>query len=191
MNGYISWLIVLLFTGLSAFIISRYSAKKFKGKKSVTVTVFLLLSICAALLMLHRFGCTAITLKGIILFLIFITSSYQDIKTHECDDYIHPMIIIAGFIGRDYYNLPNMLISAFLVFALMMGSLLITKSSIGGADVKFSVACAFALGVKTGLSGLIAGLTTAIIINLIKKNKKEGFPMIPYLAVGFTMAYFV
>ena len=191
MNGYISWLIVLLFTGLSAFIISRYSAKKFKGKKSVTVTVFLLLSICAALLMLHRFGCTAITLKGIILFLIFITSSYQDIKTHECDDYIHPMIIIAGFIGRDYYNLPNMLISAFLVFALMMGSLLITKSSIGGADVKFSVACAFALGVKTGLSGLITGLTTAIIINLIKKNKKEGFPMIPYLAVGFTMAYFV
>ena len=38
--------------------------------------------------------------------------------------------------------------------------------------------------------GLLAGLLVAVIINLIKKNK-GGFPLIPYLAIGYMMAYFI
>ena len=91
----------------------------------------------------------------------------------------------------DVSKLPNMIISAFIVFAVMMGSVIVTKSEIGGADIKFSVACAFVLGIKGGLCGLIIGLTTAVIVNLIKNNKKEGFAMLPYLAVGFMTAYFI
>ena len=42
---------------------------------------------------------------------------------------------------------------------------------------------------KKGKKGLIA----AIIVNIIKNRKKktEGFPLIPYLAVGFMAAYFM
>ena len=68
----------------------------------------------------------------------------------------------------------------------------VTKSSIGGADIKLSAACAFMLGTVQGMTGLMIGLILAVIVNSIKNRKKkhEGFPLIPYLAVGFTAAYF-
>ena len=65
--------------------------------------------------------------------------------------------------------------------------------SIGGADIKLSAACAFMLGTVQGMTGLMIGLILAVIINSIKNRKKkhEGFPLIPYLAVGFMTAYFM
>ena len=75
----------------------------------------------------------------------------------------------------------------------MLMTAAVTKSSIGGADIKLSAACAFMLGTVQGMTGLMIGLILAVIINFIKNRKKkhEGFPLIPYLAVGFTAAYFM
>lgn len=75
----------------------------------------------------------------------------------------------------------------------LAGGFLNTKSSIGGADIKLSAACAFMLGTVQGMTGLMIGLILAVIINSIKNRKKkhEGFPLIPYLAVGFMAAYFM
>ncbi len=187
----IPWLTVLIISGLSAFIISRYSAEKFKGNKKKSRMIFLSLSLVMSMLLMCFFGCTAIAIKGVILSLIFMTAAYQDIKTHECDDYIHPMILITGLLGLDYSDLPNMIISAIVVYLMLLIPLCFTKSDIGGADIKFSVACSFALGVKKGLFGLIVGLVVAVVLNFIKKDQNKGFPMIPYLAVGFMTAYFV
>lgn len=191
MINLILYSVVLFFTGLSSFFISRYLTDRLKENRTKVTIFFLILSVGITLLMLLFFGCTAVTLKGIIISLIFLTSSYQDIKTHECDDYIHPMILVTGFIGMEVSKLPNMIISAIIVFVIMMGSVIMTKSEIGGADIKFSVACAFVLGIKGSLCGLIIGLTLAVIINSIKKTRWEGFAMIPYLAVGFMTAYFI
>ena len=49
------------------------------------------------------------------------------------------------------------------------------------------------LGTVQGMTGLMIGLILAVIINSIKNRKKkhEGFPLIPYLAVGFMAAYFM
>lgn len=175
MLKFILYSVVLFFTGLSSFFISRYLADRFKENRKKVTMFFWILSVGIALLMLFFFGCTAVTLKGIIISLIFLTSSYQDIKTHECDDYIHPMMLVTGFIGVEVSKLPNMIISAIIVFVIMM----------------VSVACAFVLGIKGSLCGLIIGLTLAVIINSIKKTRWEGFAMIPYLAVGFMTAYFI
>ena len=89
--------------------------------------------------------------------------------------------------------LPNMILSALLVGGIMLMTTVITKSQMGGADIKLSAACAFMLGTVQGFAGLMLGLIAAIIVNIIKNRKKntEGFPLIPYLAVGFMTAYFM
>ena len=89
--------------------------------------------------------------------------------------------------------LPNMILSALLVGGIMLMTTVITKSQMGGADIKLSAACAFMLGTVQGFAGLMLGLIAAIIVNIIKNRKKktEGFPLIPYLAVGFMAAYFM
>ena len=62
----------------------------------------------------------------------------------------------------------------------------ITKSQIGGADIKLSAACAFMLGTVQGFAGLMFGLIAAIIVNIIKNRKKntEGFPLSHTLPSG-------
>lgn len=187
----IPWLMVLIISGLSALFIARYTAVRFKTDKKKTVFCFIALAVVLSVMMLCFFGFSAITTKGIILSLILILSSFEDIKTRECDDFLHVMIVIAGFIGTELSALPCMLISAIFIFAIMIGTILVTNGDIGGADIKMSVACAFLLGIRKGILGLIIGLILAVIFNIFKKNKKAGFPLIPYLAVGFMTAYFI
>ena len=187
----IPWLTVLIISGLSALFIARYAAERFKTDKRKTAICFIALSVVLSVMMLCFFGFSAITTKGIILSLIFILSSFEDIKTRECDDFLHVMIVIAAFLGINLTALPGMFISAIFVFAIMIGTILVTNGDIGGADIKMSVACAFLLGIRKGILGLIIGLILAVIFNIFKKNKKAGFPMIPYLAVGFMTAYFI
>ena len=193
MNSIIAWLMVLAFAGLSAFFIANYSAERFKSNPKKTAILFVSVSVLITLMTLCFFGLSATTVKGIILSLVFILSSFEDIRTRECDDFLHVLILVAAFIGINMSSLVGMFSAAIFVFAVIMGTAMITNGEIGGADIKISVACAFLLGLRKGLLGLILGLTLAVVINLIKnrKNKKEGFPMIPYLAAGFMAAYFL
>ena len=59
---------------------------------------------------------------------------------------------------------------------------------------KLSAACSFLLGFQRGMAGLVIGLLSAIICNLIlnRKSKIKGkaFPLVPYLSVGFMVMYF-
>lgn len=187
----INWLMITVLAALSALFIARYSADRFKTDKKKTVAVYIAVAVVMSVMMLCFFGCSAITLKGIILSLIFALSSFEDIKTRECDDFLHLMIVIAGLIGTELTAIPGMILSAVFVFALMIGTVLVTGGEIGGADIKMATACAFFLGIRQGLLGLMLGLILAVIFNIFKKNKKEGFPMLPYLAVGFITAYFI
>lgn len=186
-------LIILTFAGLSAFLMALYASNKYKTEKNITVIWFTVISIILTLLSLCYFGLSLFTIKGIVLSHIFILSSYEDIQKRECDDYIHVMIIIAGFIGTEISALPPMFFSALFVFLIMTGTVFITRSFIGGADIKMATACAFFLGFRRGILGLVLGLVLAVIINLLnnRKNRITGFPMIPYLAVGFMTAIYI
>lgn len=193
MSFIIAWLIVLAFAGLSAFFVANYSANRFKTNPKKTAVCFISIIALLTMMMLCFFGLTATTFKGIILSLVFTLSSFEDIRIRECDDFLHVLILVAGFIGIGMSSLVTMAFSAVFVFAIMIGTAVIAKGEIGGADIKFSAAGAFLLGIEKGLFGLMLGLTMAIVINLFrnKRNRKEGFPMIPYLAVGFMTAYFI
>ena len=88
--------------------------------------------------------------------------------------------------------LPSMLTAALMVLGGLFILMTVTDANVNGADVKLALACIFLLGLGGGLIGLTVGLVIAIAVNLIKlKDKKEGFPLIPYLAVGYIAAYLI
>ena len=189
----VNGIVLLALTVLTAVFISLYASIVYKGNKRKAVLFFTVIAALTALSLFCFFGCAATTVKGIIFCLLLAFSSYEDIKTRECENYVHLMIVIAAFIGTDMSALPNMVLSALLVGGIMLMTTIITKSQMGGADIKLSAVCAFLLGTVQGFAGLMLGLIAAIIVNIIKNRKKntEGFPLIPYLAVGFMTAYFM
>lgn len=189
----VSMLLLLIGAVFAAFCIAMYAANGQQGEKRKTVLLFMDITAIVTVTMLCFFGCAAVTVRGIILSLILLYSSYSDIRTRECSDYLHLMIVIAAFIGCKAAELPAMILGGVLVGAVMLVPLLTGNRTLGGADIKCSAACAFLLGLKRGLIGLTAGLLLAVIINGIKNRKKKdkSFPLLPYLSVGFTAAYFI
>ena len=185
----------LLLASAAAFFIGVYAAKRWKADKTKTAVAFVLISVAVTILLLCFFGFAVSTVKGILFCLILLFSSYSDIKTREADDYLHVMILLTAFIGHEPTAIPGMLLSAALItLPLIIPVILCKGKAIGGADMKLSVACTFLLGIGRGIAGLMAGLTIGVLANLIRqtrKNKAEGFPLIPYLAAGFIAAYFI
>ena len=187
----ISAALMLTAAVIAALLSARYATGVFKGNKKKTMLCFVGIAVCVTLALVCFFGCAAITVKGIIFALILVFSSYEDIKKRECDDYLHLMIVIAAFIGTELSAVPKMFFSAMFAGGLMLATMLMTKSSIGGADIKMAAACSFLLGISRGIVGLLIGMVLAVAFNIFKKDKKKGFPMIPYLAVGYMAAYFI
>ncbi len=185
----------LMLAGTVAFMISLYAAKRWKADKSKTATAFVLIAVAVTILLLCFCGFTMNAVKGILLCLILLFASYSDIKTREADDYLHVMILLTAFISREPTAIFGMFLSALLItLPLILPVVLCKGKVIGGADVKLSIACTFLLGISRGIIGLMAGLTIGVLANLIiqtRKNKAEGFPLIPYLAAGFMAAYFI
>ena len=101
------------------------------------------------------------------------------------------MIVIAALIGTELSSIPYMLLSGVFIGGLMLLPVLLTKSDIGGADIKMAAACSFLMGLNRGIIGLLVGTVLAVGFNIFKKDKSKGFPMIPYLAVGYMAAFFI
>ena len=191
-EAYIGLAILLTGTVLAAVLLSHYATDRFKGDKKKTTFCFAALALFSAVMMFCFFGFAATTVRGIIFFLILILSSYEDIKTRECDDYMHLMTVIAAFIGTELTEVPGMFVSAMFAGGIMLLTVLVTKNNIGGADIKMAAACSFMLGFERGVIGLVLGTLLAVVVNLLKsKDRKKGFPMIPYLAVGYAAVYFI
>ncbi len=147
------------------------------------------------LLILFGLGMTAI--KGMILCGILMYASLSDLEKREVPDFVSVMILILALVNFNIYNLPSMLIGAAMVFVPQM-VIAVTRPerSIGGADIKISTAVAFLLGAQSGLFALIVGLTLAVVTMFIltktnKGRKGEGFPLVPFLAIGSMIAYMI
>jgi leader peptidase (prepilin peptidase)/N-methyltransferase len=191
----LTYTLFLAVVGITAFLISLYASKRFQSEKKKTALIFIGISLAISALLLYFFGCVVSAVQGTLFCLILLFSSFSDIKTRESDDYLAVMIALTAFIGIKVSEIPGMLLSAVLItLPILLISIICNGKSIGGADIKLSVACAFLLGMTKGFIGLITGLTLGIIVNLIiqtRKDKAEGFPLIPYLAAGFMAAYFI
>ena len=186
----IAGIIYLAMVILVSFFIGRYAAERWKSNKRKTVTGFILISSAVAITLFCFFGLSVRTIQGIIFSHILLISSYSDLKTRECDDYLSVMILLTAFIRIELTALPSMFIAAMFTAGMFLLVILTVSDGIGGADIKIASASVFLLGFKRGIIGLIAGLLIAIIVNAIKR-KKSGFPMIPYLTAAFIPAFFI
>jgi leader peptidase (prepilin peptidase)/N-methyltransferase len=106
------------------------------------------------------------------------------------------MILIASFIGFEKSNINSMILGFILVPLPLLVSVVFKEDSIGGADIKLTAVCSFLLGFERGLIAVILGLALAILNTLalrklMKKDIRESFPVVPYLAVGSLMAYLI
>ena len=175
---------------LATVLIAKYALKRWGGEKVKTIAGFIGIGLGVTVALLCFFGCTIMAVRGILFSLILLLASFSDIKSRECDDWLHVMIVIVAFVGFEVSAIPSMLLSSFVISLLMILSIFIGKGRIGGADIKFCIASSLVLGLKGSVIGLTLGLVLAILMN-IKRNKKEGFPLVPYLATGFMVAYFI
>ena len=185
--------ILIALSVLAAFCVSSFAANKLSGSKGKTALGFIGSTLVFTVLLICFFGCSAITVRGVIFCLILLLSSYSDIRTRECSDWLHVMIVIAAFIGCDFANLPMRLVSAMFVGGIMLMTMLIANCDIGGADIKCAVACSFLLGFEKGVIALVGGMLLAVLLNAFKSKEKRrgGFPLIPYLTVGYLAVYLI
>lgn len=132
-------------------------------------------------------------IQTIILASIFSYISYGDIKTHEADDYLHIMVFICAMISLpEDQLLPRACGALILGLVMLLSTVIIPGTGIGGADIKFSAACAFLVPLDHLLLAFCLGLFLALIFNapiFKKKGEAQGFPMLPYLSVGFMLVF--
>ncbi len=155
------------------------------------------LSAVVGLILLLAFGVTLTTVKGMILTLIMLYASLQDLKTHEVPNCIAIMILILSFVRYRSSDLLSMLCGAAVVFIPVLTTTILNSAHpLGGADIKISTALAFLLGVEKGLFALLVGMLLAVVVTAIsnklnQKDQKEPFAVVPYLWIGAALAYMI
>lgn len=143
-----------------------------------------------------RFGFGPELLRGGVLCLALLYASGADLRTREVPDCVAISIAVAALIGREPAELPLMLLAAIIITLPQLAAAVLKPGCYGGADIKIMAACAFLLGLSRGLAAIILGLLlavvyTAIIRKINKQPIKEGFALVPYLAVGSMLAFFL
>ena len=176
---------------ISKFVISKTPGYDKNSKRN---PIYHCISIILVSSLLIAFGWSIEFIKGVIFLQILLYASVSDIQTHEVKDFVSVLIFITGFIGVTLTNIPMMLLSGFIIGGMLLICAMVSGNRLGGADVKICAACAFLLGFSKSVAGLIIGLIVSVIANLIiqkqKKTKKQPFPLVPYLSIGFMLMYF-
>ena len=159
------------------------------------LTYLLLPAIVIALYLVGGFSMW--TVKGIVLALILLYASLQDLSTHEADDFLWVMLVILSLVNFGDVGIGSMIFGAIAVFVPQMAIAMFTKKGgIGGADIKLSTAAALSLGFYGGVIGYCIGLIFAITVQLLsnkakKRSYDEPFPLLPFLSTGLMIGYFI
>ena len=159
------------------------------------LTYLLLPAIVVALYLVGGFSMW--TVKGIVLALILLYASLEDLSEHQADDFLWVMLVILSLVNYGDVGIDSMIFGAIAVFVPQMAIAMFTKKGgIGGADIKLSTAAALSLGFYGGVIGYMIGLVFAIVFQTIynkvkKQSNKEAFPLLPFLSTGLMIGYFI
>ena len=185
----ITAILLLLITGFAGYITGKSAAESFGGNKKKTAVVFTVTALITMAALLCFFGASAKAARGGVMCIIMLYAAFEDIKTSECADFLSIMLGITGIIGKEPKELILSLIAFAGIFLILLLSSVITKNGIGGGDVKFAGAVSLVIGFFNTAAALVLGLLAAVVINKLRKQKS--FPLLPYLAPAFMMAYFI
>ena len=146
-------------------------------------------ALLTAAYMYFFFGSFLFVVKGIVLTVLFIYASVCDYRERKVPDCISVMVMLVGLIAVKPIDILFRLAATIVVFAFLLLFACLKKSKIGGADIKFSSACCFVVGLMKGIDAVIIGLALSVICTLIRnrilKSKDWSLPLIPYLSIGF------
>lgn len=188
-------LLLLTCLALLATFIMNYYIKK-RGYKINSAVNYILISFVTVLLFVFN-GFSVWTAKGIILALILLYASIQDVSTHEADDCLWVMLLILAFVNfRDNSIIPTILGSITVFLPQIIISAFTKNKGIGGADIKISTAASLSLGFVGGTFGYIVGLVFATVYQLIynkinNRSQKEAFALLPFISAGLMIGYFI
>lgn len=136
----------------------------------------------------------------VLYFFCFIGATIEDLKTLEIPNRIPVCLLFIGVLK--ILAQPDTLLQA-VVGLIGIGLLLflpdIFVEGIGGGDIKLSAAAAFVIGFERSLIALILSFVPAVIYGLLRKKGRRGqtqdfaqrFALAPFLAAGFSLAYFL
>lgn len=184
---------ILLLTLGTTFLLGRVmKSKGFKVGQTANCLIMTLVTISLFLLGLND---PVWVLRGIVLALILLYASVQDLTFREADDFLWVMILILAIGSIGIVPVWSMLLGAAVVFVPQMAIAMFSKKGgIGGADIKLSTAAALLLGFFPGAIGYVVGLAFAILFTLIynkikHRTNQKSFPLIPFLSVGLMIGY--
>ena len=146
------------------------------------LTYLLLPAIVGALYFVGGFSMW--TVKGIVLALILLRASVQDLSERKADEFLWVMLLILALVNYKEVGVTSMLFGALGVFLPQFIVVMFFKTKgQGGADFKFSTAAALCLGFYGGVIGYMIGLVFAIVFQTIynkvkKQPNKEAFPLL-------------
>ena len=141
-------------------------------------------------------GMSIWTVKGIVMALILLYASVQDLSTREADDFLWVMLLILAFVGIEAGGVRSMVLGGLVVLIPQLAIAIFTKNGgIGGADIKISTAAAVVLGFHGGVIGYMLGLVFAVVFQMIynrikKRSNQTPFPLLPFLSTGLMVGYF-
>lgn len=111
-------------------------------------------------------GMSIWTVKGIVMALILLYASVQDLSTREADDFLWVMLLIFAFVGIEAGGARSMVVGGLVILIPQLAIAISSKNvDIGGADIKISTAAAVILGFHGGVIGYMLGLVFAIVFH--------------------------
>lgn len=191
--AYLHPVVLLLLSILVAWAVAKACAARWQGNfKKLLIFTSLIITACTALSWLTN-GLGLCVIQTIILSALFCYISYSDIKDRRASDHLHIMVLITAMMDIAGDQLPVRATTSLVVGVAMLLIALIPRMELGGADIKFSAACAFLMPPPFFIFGMCLGLFLSLISNLpfIRKGAAQGYPLLPYLSLGVMFAFLV
>lgn len=188
----IQFIVTLVISILASAATSKACATRWNGNFGKICTVGCLLTALATIYSMLLHGLGIYNVQTIFLCCTFMYASYGDIKTHEADDFIHIIVLAVALMTKPVEDIPAALLSAVILGGiLLLVAVFVNGAGIGGADIRFTAACAFLSTLYGGLIGLGLGTFAALLFNspFRKKGAEKGFPMLPYLSCSYMIVY--
>ncbi|MDD4121917.1 MAG: A24 family peptidase [Eubacteriales bacterium] len=136
--------------------------------------------------------------QAAIFFILLLAASVCDIRKRIIPDELNAMILCTGLLTFAPVKLAGLLLGLPLFIAALL-----REGGMGGGDIKFTGAAGFVLGFPQGITGLIFGLSAALLYHLIIKSIRKMkhinalaaeetlLPLAPFLSAGFLTAYLI
>lgn len=194
-NTQLRWMDIIPFFG---FFLNKGKCHHCGSKIPIIHPIMEFIGGALFVLSFHVFGLTLELISAWIIILVLISESVSDINKQIVIDRVWLIGIVPLIIIRIIQNqFLDYLISAGVMFILLfliafIGSKIMKKDVLGGGDIKLYLFIGFALTIEKSFLSLFLASIIALIYSMIKGKDKESYiPLVPFIAVGVIISYFL